>query len=414
MGPPTHPRLRAFLKRLVKTIMVLAAVFVVGLTTMLGLLWQEHRQEFALPAPTGPFPVGLTAYTWVNDALTDELAPSPGVKRTVFVWIWYPSAATEAVPKAEYLPGPWKSALEETSGVLMSDFLTRDLAAVKVNSSENPAVSSEEASYPVVLMRAGGGALTADFTTLAEDLASHGYVVVGFDAPYRTGVVVFPDGHVVTRPREDNPETLGFEDAKRLANKLLPMWTSDAAFVVDRLQRLSEADPSRRFSGRLDLARLGIFGHSFGGATALQFCHDDSRCKAGMDIDGLPFGSVVRDGVKQPFMFLLSDHTADLSTAEGREAAADIQSIYDHLTEGRQLLMIRGANHFSFSDQILLKSSYVIRVLLWLTHGPAPGRGLAITRAYVHTFFDVYLKNAPPDRLDDLSGSFPEIQPFHP
>ena len=31
---------------------------------------------------------------------------------------------------------------------------------------------------------------------------------------------------------------------------------------------------------KLEIARLGVFGHSFGGATALQFCHDDSRCKA--------------------------------------------------------------------------------------------------------------------------------------
>ena len=28
-------------------------------------------------------------------------------------------------------------------------------------------------------------------STLAEDLASHGYVVVGFDAPYRTGFVAY-------------------------------------------------------------------------------------------------------------------------------------------------------------------------------------------------------------------------------
>jgi predicted dienelactone hydrolase len=36
-------------------------------------------------------------------------------------------------------------------------------------------------------MRAGGGGLTTDYTTLAEDLASHGYIVVGFDAPYPSG-----------------------------------------------------------------------------------------------------------------------------------------------------------------------------------------------------------------------------------
>lgn len=37
-------------------------------------------------------------------------------------------------------------------------------------------------------------------------------------------------------------------------------------------------------------------------------------------------------------------------------------------------------------------------------------RGLAITAAYVHTFFDVYLKGAPATLLADLSQQYPEVQ----
>jgi predicted dienelactone hydrolase len=267
----------------------------------------------------------------------------------------------------------------------------------------------EQPAYPVVVMRAGGGALTTDLTTLAEDLASHGYVVVGFDAPYRSGVVVFPDGRVVVRPRTANPEGLQAADQVRLINRLLPMWSGDAQFVVDRLERLNSADPAGRFTGRLDMRRVGIFGHSFGGATALQFCHDDARCQAGIDIDGAPYGSVVREGLSQPFLFLLSDH-GDLSAPEARAVFADIQSIYDRLPNGRLLVMIRGANHFSFSDQILLKSHYVVRLLELLRGGVESRRGLSITTAYVHTFFDVYLKNAPASLLDNLRSAYPEVQ----
>lgn len=68
----------------------------------------------------------------------------------------------------------------------MTKFLTRDLTLVHTHSTSDPDLSPEQRSYPVIIMRAGGGALTTHFTTLAEDLASHGYVVVGFDAPYRT------------------------------------------------------------------------------------------------------------------------------------------------------------------------------------------------------------------------------------
>ena len=381
----------------------------IGLAVLLAVLWRENRTEVALPAPTGRYAVGRTTYAWVKDAQTDDLASSPGEKRQVLVWTWYPSAGPQSVPPADYLPSPWRVALARYSGVLMSQFLTRDPRMVHTHSSPDPGISTEQPSYPVVIMRAGGGALTTDFTTLAEDLASHGYVVVGFDAPYRTAVVVLPDGRVLVRPPTANPENLAAADRDRLINKLLPMWSGDTKFVVDQLDRLNTADPSGRFTGRLDMRRLGMFGHSFGGATALQFCHDDSRCKAGIDIDGAPHGSVVKDGLAQPFLFLLSDH-GDLSAPDARAVLADIESIYNRLPNGRLLLAIRGANHFSFSDQILLKSQYVIRLLQLLQGGLGGRRGLAITTAYVHTFFDVYLQNAPASVLDNLRQVYPEVQ----
>jgi pimeloyl-ACP methyl ester carboxylesterase len=158
------------------------------------------------------------------------------------------------------------------------------------------------------------------------------------------------------------------------------------------------------------MQRLGMFGHSFGGAQALQFCHDDPRCKAGIDIDGAPYGSVVQDGLKQPFMFILSDHSRELSDPASTKIRADFQSIYDRLPNGRLFITIRGANHFSFSDQMLLKSHYVISLLRVFGFGRLEGRrGLAITADYVRTFFDVYLKDAPAS-LNKPSQLYPEVQ----
>jgi predicted dienelactone hydrolase len=291
----------------------------------------------------------------------------------------------------------------------MSKFLTRDLSLVRTHSTSDPNVSSQQRAYPVVILRAGGGALTTDFTTLAEDLASHGYFVVGFDAPYRTSIIVLPDNRVITRPPANDPENLPADQADRLINSLLPMWTSDTKFVVSQLEKLNAADPSGKFTGRLDMQRLGMFGHSFGGATALQFCHDDSRCKAGIDIDGAPYGSVVQEGLKQPFMFMLSDHSRDLADPASRQIGVHFQSIYDRLPNGRLFITIRGANHFSFSDQMLLKSHYVIGMMRKLGFGSLEGRrGLAITTDYVHTFFDVYLKGAPVSQL--TTQRYPEVQ----
>jgi pimeloyl-ACP methyl ester carboxylesterase len=154
-----------------------------------------------------------------------------------------------------------------------------------------------------------------------------------------------------------------------------------------------------------------MFGHSFGGATALQFCHDDSRCKAGIDIDGAPYGSVVQEGLKQPFMFIFSDHSREMSDPASSQIHADFQSIFERLPSGRLVITIRGANHFSFSDQMLLKSHIVIGLLRLFGFGGLDARrGLAITAEYVHTFFDVYLKNAPANLLNKPSQLYPEVQ----
>jgi len=77
-------------------------------------------------------------------------------------------------------------------------------------------------------------------------------------------------------------DLVGGPQADQLANKFVQAWTADTGFALDQLERLNASDPSGRFLGRLDMQRAGVFGQSLGGATALLFCHDDSRCKADM------------------------------------------------------------------------------------------------------------------------------------
>jgi predicted dienelactone hydrolase len=161
------------------------------------------------------------------------------------------------------------------------------------------------------------------------------------------------------------------------------------------------------------MTRVGVFGHSFGGAQAAQFCHDDARCKAGIDVDGVVLGSVVQEGMHQPFMFLLSDHGNPSSDPESRQIYGDIQSIYHRLpADGRLLLAIRGANHFTFSDDgAVLKSQFVRGMLrVFGALGIEGRRQLEVTTYCVRSFFDVYLKGKGVRPLKILSPQYPEIQ----
>jgi dienelactone hydrolase len=387
---------------------------VLGVAALLGSLWLEHRTAVTLPTPTGTFAVGRALYDWADDETLDTLAPVPGTKRELLVWIWYPSAAGQSVAMDDYLPAQMQAAAKPNGGLLR--LLTRDLAKVHGHSSRDSDVSPQPRSYPVVIMRAGASAEVWNYSTLAEDLASHGYVVVGFDAPYRTYSVVFPDGRVMRRTPENNPELCEDQEQAqqaRCVNKVLTAWTADIAFVLDQLERLNVSDPTGKFTGRLDMTRVGVFGHSFGGAQAAQFCSLDSRCKAGIDVDGSLHGSVIQAGIHKPFMFLLSGQGDFSSDAEIRQIQADIQSVYDRLpADGRLRISIRGANHFLFSDDgALLKSHIVLRTLrAFGVVGIDGRRQLAVTVYCVHSFFDAYLKGTSVSRLNISSPLYPEIE----
>ncbi len=394
-------------RRVIKRLIALVVLGAVGLVTLLVALSLERRRDITLPNPTGPFAVGRTTFDWKGES-PDPLAPVGGTKQEVLVWIWYPAAGQTAVTD-DYLPAPWRAAIEGTRSGLIR-ILTRDLSKVHAHSLRNADISPQQPSYPVVIFRAGSSGQVTNYTTLVEDLASHGYIVVGVDAPYRTSVVVFPDGRVAERTRENNPELVSGQDLDRRANRLMAAWTSDMSFVLDQLERLNASDTTGRFKGRFDMTRVGVFGHSFGGAQAAQFCQEDSRCKAGIDIDGAPIGRVIQTGIHQPFMILLSDHSRD-SDPESLQIKTNLQSIYERLPiNGRLYIEIRGANHFLFSDDAILKSHIVLRMLrvsgILRIDGP---RQPAVTAYCVHRFFDAYLKQANGSRFDLPSRSYPEI-----
>lgn len=396
-----------FVRTLFKILAGLILFVLVGIAALFGLLRLQHGFAVELPAPTGPFQVGRVSYHWADPSRIDTLAPISGQKRELIVWIWYPADAGSSSRSAEYLPKPWREAQAREQGPFMNKFLTRDLALVRSHSFADAEIAHAQKIYPIVIMKSGVGALATDYTTLAEDLASHGYVVVGSDSPYSTFVVVFPDGRVAKRtPAGNPPENLAEQARRRIANEAVKVWSADTRFELDQLERMNAPDSSSKFAGRLDLGAVGVFGHSFGGATAAQVCHEDSRCKAGIDIDGNPFGSVIDEGLNQPFIYILSDHSSE-NVEESRQILANIHSICESDKAGCQVATIRGSRHFNFSDMALLKEGHIGRAVGLL--GPIdPRRGLTIASAFLNAFFDTHLKHSP-DTLANVSKQYPEL-----
>src|SRR5579862_9793455 len=106
------------------TIVPLAVVLLVGL--LLATLWLEHTLPLELPRPSGRYAAGRIGTVWEDSTRMDPFDPKR--RRELVVWIWYPAQPSKGEQTAEYMPGPWRRALAEHSGMLLVHFLMRDPA----------------------------------------------------------------------------------------------------------------------------------------------------------------------------------------------------------------------------------------------------------------------------------------------
>ncbi len=403
-------------KRLVVRVAVWLAAACIGLGTIIVLIlvWARSR-EVILPAPRGPYAVGRTVFDWVDATRDEPFGHLAGAKRELLVWLWYPAATERNAQPGPYLPAQWAEALQPFPGLL----LRQRFASVRAHAVDDAPLAPVPQRCPVLVFSTGYGRIPADYTALAEDLASHGYAVAGIVNPYSAPVTVFPDGRVVERDLEgaipeDSPAA-----EKAGADKLVKVWAADIVSTMNQLERL-DAGGNSRFGGRLALGRIGVFGHSFGGAASAEACRTDGRCKAAIDLDGTPYGDVAGAGLAQPFMFMLSEPVTPPGLMirffwgsrraydeEQESEAHAIDVIYRASANGYRLV-VRGARHFDFTDSALLFEP-LMKILGML--GPIDGRRvLALTSDYVRAFFDRYLENADAPLLRGDQAAYPEVR----
>ena len=176
-----------------------------------------------------------------------------------------------------------------------------------------PGRSSQGQPFPVLVFEPGLGPLLPEYTTLVEDLASRGYVVIGLNPTYSASITVL-DGQVVkSTPLGSIPDNASPEELQQRGDRLVGVWAADDRFAMDEATRLND-DPGSPFAGRLDVGHIGLLGHSFGGAAALEACHLDARCTAAADLDGTPFGGVVQTGLDRPVLLMLSETESKANT----------------------------------------------------------------------------------------------------
>ena len=354
-----------------------------------------------LPQPTGPCPVGITSL-WLTD--TSRPDPwAPGVTaRELMVSLWYP-ATSSLGRRAQYMT-PAESELQLTSRGITGvppDVLSK----VRTNAAVDATPAGQQRSLPLVVLSPGFTSPRSALTALAEDLASHGYVVAGIDHTYESFATAFPDGRVTTclareAPRRDSAATA----AGRAA---------DVCFV---LGELTGADPAWPGATVIDPSRMAMAGHSLGGAAAIAAMLADSRIRAGIDMDGATCAPIPDHGLSRPFLFLgkQSNYTPGsggavpartLAWKRLRGAVTTWERDWELLTGWKRWLVVADAVHASFTDLALLADQIGIDT----GAGLSGARSLDITRAYVRAFFDSHLRGRPQSLLDQPSPRYPEV-----
>src|SRR6266542_2352826 len=215
-----------------------------------------NQPVFTFPPPTGPYAIGTVTYHWVDEDRPEIFAADADARRELLVQVWYPAKETPASPRAPYMPeaDAVAPALARFLGVSGS---TLDwLKDVTTNAVAFAPIADAIPEFPVLIMLVGiKGSYRQIQTFQVEELASHGYVVVALEQPYVVTMVVFPDG-------------------RELAH--------DVIFTLDQLGSLDRADPHGSVTGRLDLERVGLVGHSMGAVVASEACHLDGRPRAAL------------------------------------------------------------------------------------------------------------------------------------
>ena len=326
--------------------------------------------------------------------LKDVSRPDPwaaGVNaRELMVSLWYPAASDG--PRARYMT-PAESRLQLT-GRGITGVPPDALSTVRTNAVSDATPAGRKGSLPLVVLSPGFTNPRNTLTGLAEDLASHDYVVAGIDHTYESLATAFPDGRITTCLAREVPRRgPGFWE------KVVTGRAADVSFVLGELTGAHPAGPG---AGLIDPSRIAMAGHSAGGAAAIAAMLADSRIRAGIDMDGATAARIPPSGLSRPFLFLGKQANY---TPGGEGPVTTWERDWQLLTGWKRWLLVTGAVHASFTDLALLADQTGIDIGAGL-----PGvRSLDITRAYVRAFFDQHLRSSPQALLDQPSPRYPEV-----
>jgi len=290
-----------------------------------------YKATFSYPSFSGEFDVGsdsilVTDFSRINPFVANSID-----NRKLQIRFYYPTTTRPSDNNENKLPvispDAWDYMIghQEISGKKLRFDNYRD---AKWNINLNQPVSTEQSDYPVLIFSHGYGYSAESYSAMSAELASKGYVVVSINHAYGANPSYLSDGKPVWAKALPKDDLAAY----------LSIWSDDQIFIIDQLNFINN-NPDSLFFQKLNLANLGVFGHSYGGAAAYHTAAKDSRVKALIDIDGTIF-NFEQEFITQPFAFILSkDHRPKFD--------------YRHSEGETYELRFNDFEHISFTDHLL-------------------------------------------------------------
>lgn len=340
--------------RCIKTAGVLIILFIL----LRIILFPPHKQ----PAVTGEHSVEVKEFTWVDESRVETFTDT-GENRALTVKFWYPK---------------------------------------------------EEGNYPLVVFSHGAfGIIDSNYSTCME-LASNGYVVASIAHPYHAMFVKDVNGKVILADMDfvKSTYTVGSEtydpavEQKIYENckEWMALRTADENFVLDTILNKVKEGEKAPFS-LIDPDKIGLFGHSMGGAASVQLGRERTDIDAVIDLEGTMLGEYVgfENGMEvyneEPYPVPLLDimgkrvyDETDETKAELADIIPDWQYVNFYVGENAadyRAVAFHDAGHLNFTDLPLV--SPILAKMLGV--GKVDARTcIENVNEVVLEFFDYYLK----------------------
>lgn len=329
--------------------MLLAALISFGCSSVLRTTLPFND----LPGPEGPYAVGTQIETWQDASRSEDFTDDPDDLRRIVVQYWYPALPTNASAPLAYITEPDVRMPAFAKSMGLPKFLVNHIRDVQTHSLPDAPPHPDADNLPLIVFSHGLGGMKTQNSIQAEELASRGYVVIAADHAYDAFLTLFDDGTTADY-RSSGRGITTEEEFWAARGPQLATRTADVVFMLDVIAAAQNSAEIVRQTARpnplwqrVDLSRIGVFGHSFGGATSIMALDSDPRIRAAVVLDGwmVPVPEAVIDrGAAKPVLYLGQESWGEPLNYE------KLSRFEDNSAVPVQTEILTGTKHMDFAD----------------------------------------------------------------